>query len=279
MPVPVFETPGSVSLQIRLSSGRVLVTTSDEPRTHVELVPLGRRGEDAIENLVVRANERAGGHVITIEEGTRFRWGPLHVTFGSGDVEARIVCPAGADLELEGGSTDLRVTGRLGSVSARTASGDVRLETVSGRLEAKTASGDIAVESTEGDASLVTVSGDLEIGSVERPLTARSVSGDLRARVVRGPLTASTTSGDVDLEAVEAGEVRVQTVSGDARVAVAPGTSVYVDATSVSGDLRSELRLADDVPSSGDALDVVPVRVKTVSGDVAIVRAPQDVPV
>jgi DUF4097 and DUF4098 domain-containing protein YvlB len=273
--MPVYETPASVSLEIRLQGGRVLVTTSDEPRTQVDLVPLGRRGQEAIENIVVRADERAGGHVITIEEesGARFRWGPIRVSWSSGDYEVRITCPTGADLELEGGSTELRARGRLGAVSFRSASGDLELGTVSGRLQVKTASGDVAVESTEADASIVTVSGDLEIGRVERPLTARSVSGDVEVGVIRGPVTVTTTSGDVALEAVEVGEVRAQTVSGDARVAVARGTRVYIDAQSVSGDLESELGLEDEAPSGDEGGDVVPLHVKTVSGDVAIVRA------
>ena len=68
------------------------------------------------------------------------------------------------------------------------------------------------------------------------------------------------------------GDVRVQTVSGDVRVGIARGTRVWVDAASVSGRLESELGLDDqqaDEPEGG----VVPLHVKTVSGDVSVVRA------
>ena len=64
----VFETPGSVSLQIKLPSGRVVVTTADQPRTTVELIPIGRRGPDALEGIDVRAEQRGDGHVIVIDE-------------------------------------------------------------------------------------------------------------------------------------------------------------------------------------------------------------------
>jgi len=254
--MPVFETPGNVSLQIRLPAGRVMVTTADKPRTEVELVPIGRRGREAIEEMIVTADERAGRHLITIEREDRFRWGPIQVSWG-GDVEVRITCPEGTDLELSAGSTDLGAEGRLGEVSARTASGDVALETVSGKLEVKTASGDISVRTIESNASLVTVSGDLEVGRIHAPITARSVSGD------------------VNLKAVEAGEVRVQTVSGDTRIGVGRGTRVWIDAASVSGDLGSELGLADQAPGGEHDEEgaVVPLHVKTVSGDVSIVRA------
>lgn len=274
----VFETPGSVSLRFRLPSGRVVVTTADEPRTSVELVPLGRRGSDAIDNVEVIVSETGDGHVITVDEKDRIRWGPLRITWGA-DVEVRVTCPPGADLDLSGGSTDLRADGVLGEVSARSASGDITLETVAKKLQAKTASGDISIRSIEAGGSAVTVSGDLDIGRVESTLSARSVSGDARIRAVRAPLTLSTTSGDVELESVEAGDVRVQSVSGDVRIGVARGTRVFIDATSVSGSLTSELGLADDdpAPEASEAAPephpVVPLHVKTVSGDVSLVRA------
>ena len=59
----VFETPGSVSLQVKLPSGRVLVTTADEPHTTVEVVAVGRRGQDAIDEIEVTLEERLGRYV------------------------------------------------------------------------------------------------------------------------------------------------------------------------------------------------------------------------
>lgn len=284
--MPTFETPGTVSLRVKLASGRVVVTTLDEPRTSVDLVPQGRGGEDRVETVVVRADEHRGGHVITIEEKDRIRWGPIRITWG-GDVEVRIACPPGADLDLSGGSTDLRVEGSLNEVSARTASGDLRLDTVTGELQLKTASGDVSLAAAESEGQVATVSGDVDIGRAERPLSVRSISGDIELGEVRSELTVSSTSGDVELKDVEAGDVRIQTISGDAKIAVARGTRVWIDATTISGDLRSELGLSDETPTPaaessseehvGDDAggDVVPLHVKTVSGDVAIVRAAQ----
>lgn len=274
--MPVFETPGSVSLQVKLPSGRVLVTTVDEPRTTVELVPVGRRGPDAIDDVSVTAEEHHGRQVVRIEQKDRFRWGPIQITWG-GDIETRITCPSGSDLELSGGSTDLRVDGDLGEVSIRTASGDAKLETVRGKLQVKTASGDIAVATVEKEASLTTVSGDLGVGLAKGPIIARAVSGDVTVGSLRGLLGLSTTSGDVDVRSVEAGEVRIQTVSGDVRVGVGRGTRVWIDAGTVSGELESQLGLEDAEPGGRDAAAggeaAVPLHVKTVSGDVAIVRA------
>ena len=159
----------------------------------------------------------------------------------------------------------------------RTASGDIKLGDVQRKLEVKTASGDITLERVESDnGSLVTVSGDVEVGHAEGELTLRTVSGDVDLGVARGPVTISTTSGDVKLESLEAGELRVQSVSGDSRIGVGRGTRVWIDASSVSGDLTSELTMGDDTPVEEDEeqpRDIVPLHVKTVSGDVLIVRA------
>jgi DUF4097 and DUF4098 domain-containing protein YvlB len=272
----VFETPGSVSLHIRLPSGRVVVTTAEEPRCSVELVPTGRRGSDALELIEVRADERPGGHEITIEQKDRFRWGPIQITWGGG-LEVRVTCPPGTDLELSGGSTDLRVDGDLGAVSVRTAAGDVKLDAVREKLQVKTASGDVLVGTIEADGTVSTVSGDIGVDRIDGSLVARAVSGDVRITTVRGPLTLTTTSGDAKVESVEAGEVRFQSVSGDARIGVGRGTRVWIDAASVSGDLGSELGIADQAPDEsaqgGEPGPVVPLQVKTVSGDVSIVRA------
>jgi Putative adhesin len=267
-----YDTPGSVSLQIKLPSGRVVVTTVDEPRTTVDFVPLGRRGRDPSEDIEVTMDEHGGRHVLRVEQRNNLKWGPIQISWGA-DFECRITCPPGAELDLSGGSTDVRVEGDLGEVSARTASGDIRLQNVGGSLRVKTASGDVFVATVAGDGSLVTVSGDVSVERIDTTLTGRTVSGDVTVGMVAGELGVATTSGDVDVKAVVSGDVRVQTVSGDVRVGIARGTRVWIDAASVSGALESELGLQDADADGDVAGAVVPLHVKTVSGDVAVVRA------
>jgi DUF4097 and DUF4098 domain-containing protein YvlB len=194
-------------------------------------------------------------------------------------VEVRVACPPGTDLELSGAKTEVRAAGELGEVAIRTVSGDVHVESARSGLEVKTASGDISVAGVDDEATLVTVSGDIEVRRVAGVLNGRAVSGDVEVGSLEGALTLSTTSGDVSVKAVRAGDVRVQTVSGDVRLGIARGTRVWIDAASVSGDLRSELGIEDEEPASGEDRPVVPLRVKTVSGDVSVVRASERVPV
>jgi hypothetical protein len=267
-----FETPGSVSLQIKLPSGRVVVTTVDEPRTTVEVVARGRRGQDAIDEIDIRMDESGGRHELTIEQKDKFRWGPIQITWG-GDFECRVTCPPGADLQFGGGSTDLRVEGELGEVAVSTASGDIRLQSTRGDLQVKTASGDVSVATVAGEASLVTVSGDVDVERVGGALTVRAVSGDVTIGAIDSELGVSTTSGDIEIRTVRDGDVRVNSVSGDVRLGVARGTRVWIDAASVSGKLESELGLEDHELGADVDAAVVPLHVKTVSGDVSIVRA------
>jgi len=248
-----------------------VVTTADEPKTTVEVVALGRRGQDAMEEIEITMDERSGRHVVRVEQRDRFRWGPIQITWG-GDFECRVTCPPGTDLELSGASTNVRVDGELGEVSARTASGDIRLQGVVGPLQVKTASGDVFVGVVGGQGAIATVSGDVGIERIDAALTARAVSGDITIGSIAAELGISTTSGDVDLKAVLDGDVRVQTVSGDVRVGVARGTRVWVDAASVSGRLESELGLDDEQAEETEG-GIVPLHVKTVSGDVSVVRA------
>jgi hypothetical protein len=267
--VHVFETPEHVELQIRLSSGDVIVKTHDEPTTEVDVIARGRRGDEVLEQIVVESHETPGGHVVSIEQQDRIRWGPIAISWGGG-VEVRISCPEGADIQLSAASTDLSALGTYGTLAAKTASGDVRVGEFPGGAEVKTASGDVSIQALSSASSVQTVSGDVDIDRLTGELTGRTVSGDVELGRVTGAITLGTTSGDVSIKVVEGGELKVQTVSGDVRVGVAPGTPVWMDAVSVSGDLRSDLGEVGDAPPRDAA--VVPLQVKTVSGDVSFVR-------
>ena len=262
-------TPDSLKLQIRLSSGDVIVKTHEDPQTEVEVIARGKRGEDALEQIVVESRETPGGHVVSIEQQDRIRWGPIAITWGGG-IEVRVTCPDGADLDFSTASADLSALGTYGRLAAKTASGDLRLGEFAGGAEVKTASGDVSIQSLAAESSVQTVSGDVDIDQLHADLTGRTVSGDVELGRSSGAVTLGTTSGDVSIKTLEGGELRVQTVSGDVRVGVAPRTPVWMDAVSVSGELRSDLgEVGESPPEDGT---VVPLQVKTVSGDVSFVR-------
>jgi len=264
-----FATTGHVALHVTVGNGEVAVEGSREPGVEVSLVPL-RDNEvtrQAIAEARVEMTDRGDGHeiVVQLQKKSGFMVGR------GAKVGVRIRCPHGSDLSVRTGSADLDATGELGSVDVKTASGDIVVDDVK-RLQAHSASGDMRVNRVRGQADCRTASGDVRIGRCEGQLNTQLVSGDLSVGVASSGMSVTTVSGDVRFDAAGGGGMRVQSVSGDVHLAVAPGELLYIDASSVSGRMVSELDVGD-VPTTEGKGAVNELRVRTVSGDLQIVRA------
>lgn len=249
--MPAFQTPGHVSLRLRLAAGEVRIETADMAETELELEAVHdhESSREAIAEASVGVRARGDGHEVYVEVPKR--WG---IHFGrSREVRITVRCPHGTDLDLASASADLAVEGRLGAVIVKSASGDTDLGRVDGRLAVTSASGDVQVESVGGELALTSASGDVRVGRAE------------------GDISSITVSGDQLFEAVAGGEIRLQAVSGDIRIGIVPGTKLWIDATSVSGEMHSELDVGSEPPAAEGEL--AQLRAKTVSGDIAIVRA------
>jgi Putative adhesin len=242
-----FETPGPITLDLRSPVGEVEINTSETVETTVELEPLGgERSRDAVQNARV---ELVGDELLVDLEGERRRF----FTFLRGaDVGIRVHCPHGTRLRVNVVSADVHAHGRYGSSEIRTVSGDLLLGEFDGEVEARSVSGDLTVDRVAG------------------PVRLESVSGDVRLDAAGSSVRAKTVSGDLDLNSVREGEVNVQTISGDARVAVEPGSQLHIDASSLSGDLDSDLEVSD-VPGGGEG-PRLEIRGKSVSGDFRVTR-------
>ena len=264
-----FETTGHVALRVSLSGGEVRVEAAPAPGVEIELVPL--RDNDvthrAIADSRVEMTDRKEGHEVLVQVPKRSGLLP-----GRGpEVAVRIRCPQDSDLTLRAVSADLEATGSLGAVDARTASGDVSLEDVEA-LKAHTASGDVRVEAVGGALELSTASGDATVRRCAGQLGANLVSGDLSVGEALGGLAVKSVSGDVVVRAAGGGDLRVQAVSGDVQLGIVPGQQLYIDASSVSGTMSSELGLDDGAPAA-EGQPLVDLNIRTVSGDVRIMRA------
>lgn len=286
MRTETFQTPGDVRLDVRLGAGEVRLETADVQETTIVLEPL--RDNDAstavVANARVELRERGGGHEVIVDARDRGRG-----IFRSAEVLVSVSCPTGASVESKTGSADVSGRGHFGSVEVETgsgdvefgeiggearvnaASGDVQLGEVGGDARLNTASGDVLIRSVAGEAKINTASGDVLIREVTGELSVNSASGDVIVREAGASVSVNTASGDQEIGTVSQGNVTLKSASGDLKVGIAEGSSLWVDARSRSGEVRSELPVSDLPPENGGAS--VELRANTMSGDITVARA------
>ncbi len=240
MRTETFETPEPPNLRINLPSGSFRVSTSDSAETRVELS--GPNEDDA--TIEFRRNEL----VVEIEWKKLFS----RASFVR-DHRLEIHAPNGSRIDAHTASGEVEGRGTFGDVSIDSASGDIRLERVEGRFECNTASGDVQVEFVGDVLRVNSASGDVDLGDIE---------GDAKIR---------TASGDIQIRSAVKGKIDINSASGDVQVGIRRGSSVYIDASSMSGDMTSDMDVSDAPPvSDGPSVDF---RARTMSGDVVVRRA------
>ena len=255
-----FTTPGPLSLDVRIPVGTIEVRATDTIETHVELT-----GERDAEEITVELTPRPlGGHRLLVAHRPRKTFGWFG---GLEDLRCRIDVPVGTEIEGESGSADLTVIGDIGALDFRSGSGDLSFGDVAGNVSVKLASGDVEGGAVGGDLTAHSASGDVRVASVGGEALVRTASGDTELGHASGSVQATTASGDVELDRAESGRLNLKTVSGDVTVGVAPGTRVWLDLSSASGDAISEL---DGSDGEGTILEV---HAASVSGDILVRRA------
>jgi DUF4097 and DUF4098 domain-containing protein YvlB len=267
-----FETPGELTLDLRVPAGRIEIETVDGTATEVELdAPGGSdQARELLEDARIELREVGGGHevVVEVDERRGIGFGFLRKL----EVRLAIRAPEGANVRSETASADLRGRGRFGSLEAKAASGDVDFDDVAGEASVEAASGDVRVASVSGNADIRTASGDVKLGRVEGELSARAASGDVSVDEADSAVKVRTASGDQRIGAVVAGSVDLQSMSGDIKIGIRQGSNVWVDARAMSGDLNSEVALGDEPPAEDAPL--IELRAASMSGDIDVVRGP-----
>lgn len=234
-----FPTSDPVDLQVRIPAGDVTVTAGPTQVATVRLEPNGKGGEHMLAAARVEFDQGLLS-VIAPERSGLLR---------GGSIDAVVELPEGSSCLVDTASADVSCTGDLSSAELRTASGDVSVERVSGPAKIGTASGDVYV----GAAAEV---------------TANTASGDLTIERADGDVAVTTASGDVRVNSASGKRVDVKATSGDISIAVTPGIGVYLDISTLSGTVSSELEPTDE--SSGAEMTLY---CRTISGDVRIQRA------
>jgi hypothetical protein len=259
-----FNADGPVKAEIKLPAGRVKVTATPAQTVTVSLLPARRAGSGGAEKLIADTEVNFDGGTLRVEVPDR-----VHLR-GDASLDLAVELPEGSSVAARTASADVVCTGDLGFLQGHTASGDVTADRV-GRVNLNTASGDVRLREVTGDALLQTASGDAVIQRAEGDVSAKTASGDLIIGHAAHSVRAQAASGDVVIESVSTGMADVTSVSGDVSVGVAPGIGVYLDLSSLSGRVRSELD-ADEPGGSGGEPGLT-LRCNSVSGDIKITRA------
>jgi hypothetical protein len=234
-----FPADGPVELRLRIVSGDITVSAA---ATQTATVTLTGDRPGTTDQTGARVEFERGTLSVNVPEGSS--------KGHHGSVDATIELPEGSSCLVDTVSADVRCTGQLAAVDIRTVSGDIGAERVSGLAQVHTASGDVYVGEA-GTAKAQSTSGDVSIGRV-------------------GDVTVRTASGDVSIEAATGRQVEVKSSSGDIGVRVPPGLGVYLDLSSVSGSVSSELDPAEEADGPQLTLEC-----RTISGDVRVSRAAQ----
>ena len=245
-----FEVGERPRIEVNLPSGEAAFLPGEPGK--VEFLVEGSHADE----LVI---EQRGGRIFL---RTPERWGSRWNAF---DVTVRM--PAGADLEVRAASADVDVQVALGSLGASLASGDITAGDIEGDATVKSASGDVELGEVGGNLVVSTASGDVFLRQAGGRVALNSASGDVRLGSALAALSVSTQSGDCEVEHYAGGDLECNSTSGDVRIGLPSGRTLDVDLNTVSGDI-----LSDFSPEDGDGA-TARLRVKTVSGDIVLVRA------
>jgi DUF4097 and DUF4098 domain-containing protein YvlB len=245
-----FEVGGRPRIEVSLPSGDIDFLPGEPGKVEVDVE--GRNAQD----LVIE--QRGGRILLRTPEGLGGRWDSFDVT---------VRTPAGANLEVRAASADVDVQVALGSLGARLASGDIRAQDVEGDAAVESASGDVELGEVGGNLVVSTASGDVQLGRGRGRVAVHTASGEVRLGNAHAALSASTQSGDLEVEHYEGGDLECRSTSGDVRIGLPPGRTLDVDLNTLSGDIRS------DFPSENGEGATARLRVKTISGDIVLLRS------
>jgi DUF4097 and DUF4098 domain-containing protein YvlB len=258
-----FETPGPLTLDIRVPSGDIDLETVEGTETVVEVSGSPELEEEAR----IELRPKRDGHELSVIIEKR---SGLFRAFRE-EVRVRVTSPPGADVEVSTASADVDARGDFGGAQINTASGDVEFEHVGGEAQVNSASGDVKLVRVDGPLTVNTASGDLEVVRLQGEGKVRAASGDIWIEEADGSLKVQTASGDVEIKSVREGDVVLQTASGDIEVGIKQGSKLWIDAKSMSGETSSELEIGD-APADGEG-PMVEVRATAMSGDIRVKRA------
>jgi len=233
-------------------SGDIVVTRGNGSDATIEIVKTARaRTADEARELLglvnVTVTERAGrAEVKTVyPQGDDMRRNNRRNVNVS--VNYTVSAPAGTRLTISSISGSIRVSDIKGDVSANSISGTVRIANGGRIAGAKSISGDVEIIETQTDGAIEvqSVSGGVTLRKVTaRRIDIGSVSGAVAVQdITCDRVEAHSVSGGVEFGGALAkgGRYEFNSHSGDVRVVLAGSTGFELEASSFSGNIRSDL--------------------------------------
>ena len=129
---------------------------------------------------------------------------------------------------------------------ASTGNGELSVERAGSEVELRTGNGGIRLGQTEGRVTAATGNGDLEVEGARGPVRASTGNGRIYVATALGPVSATTGNGDIDVRMQTlsgGGDMEFRSGSGAVRVTLPADFNGDVDASTGSGDLRTDFEI------------------------------------
>jgi DUF4097 and DUF4098 domain-containing protein YvlB len=264
--MPHWEFPYAepVEVFVRLPAGSVTISAAATEVIVVDVQPA--RSSRRADEYAADVNVSFADGRVDISEPHRTGWVRI-----DNDLDIVVTVPAGSRCDLDTAAAEISCVGTFASIKAKSASGAIGVETVTGPAELTNISGAVRLDQAD-TATVKTSSGRIEIGQVRGDLQVASVSGKVRIGTAQASVTAQTSSGRITIDSVATGKAQLESISGDVKVNVVPGTGVYLDLSSISGKVTSELDDDADPVRAGEPQVDLRLSGRTVSGSIRVGR-------
>ena len=228
-------------------AGDIVISRGNNSDAVIEVVKTSRassekEARELLQLVDVTILERTG----RVEIRTRYPRDEWHRRNVNVAVAFNITAPAGASITAKSVSGSVKVTGIKGDVSIESVSGNVTIGD-GGRVgQAKSVSGNVQIMDTslEGALDAGSVSGNVVLRRVKaRRLDLGTVSGDVLLEELEcDRVSSQSVSGSVHFQGplAKSGRYELKSHSGEVRVAISGGTGFVLEASSFSGDVRSD---------------------------------------
>jgi DUF4097 and DUF4098 domain-containing protein YvlB len=261
--IPMAEYPcsGPIFIKASVAEGSLKITTEDRDSVAVDVT--SRHNDTAVEATEVSFNGD------TLEIASPQNSGGL---FRRDDgIDVIVKAPLDSSARIGVASASVECLGRYEELDVKTASGNVEIQDVTGDVTISSASGRASLGSVGGQLKVRTASGRLEVSDVGGAINAKTASGRMEIGNAGGDVKVKSASGRLEIDSVHRCTVSVKTVSGRVSVGVAPGTGVWLDLDSKSGNIKTGLDTSESPPDHHD----LTLEIRTTSGSIDIHRAQQ----